>query len=131
MSDWREKAKARVKEPRFGLVYAIVNKLNGKAYVGKTTKPTANDRWISHYWGNGGDHGSLLNLEIKRWGSANFEVIELASAHSREQLDTMERVWVLLMNSIVPCGYNLTSGGAGDSVRGKTPWNKGKSFQKR
>jgi hypothetical protein len=49
---------------------------------------------------------------IRKYGPEGFALQILAHAPSQE-LDRMERIWIVLMNSLSPNGYNLTVGGDG------------------
>ena len=60
------------------LVYKITNKINGKIYIGETTR-TLEQRWKEHcLHAKNYEYGSLLHAAIRKYGENNFikEVIE-------------------------------------------------------
>jgi group I intron endonuclease len=48
---------------------------------------------------------------MRKYGVGAFSQQILAHTNSQKQLNEMETVWIFLMNSKVPNGYNLTDGG--------------------
>lgn len=54
-------------------IYQITNKINGKRYVGKTTKSSILDRWESHLKDCKKGHTKLYNA-IKKYGKENFNI---------------------------------------------------------
>ena len=88
-------------------IYIVTNKINGKIYVGQSTKsdPT--------YFGS----GVSINRAIAKYGKENFkkEVIELCTA---DKLNEREIYWISYYRSTEPhIGYNLTYGGdGGDTI---------------
>lgn len=104
----------------YGIVYKVTNTLNGKNYVGQTTK-TLDERFIQH-----SRTDSLIGNAIRKYGAENFlrEVLEVCD--SQEQLNECEIFWIAYFNSKVPNGYNLTDGGEGIAGRHHTPEAKAK-----
>lgn len=98
-----------------GFIYKITNKLDGKIYVGQTTQTLAR-RWQDHINGNG--HSRYLYNAIKRHGSVHFsmEQLEVFEANSktglRQLLNKAEPKHIEALSSMIPNGYNVTSGGA-------------------
>lgn len=66
-------------------VYAIVNKVNGKRYVGQSVN--VESRWISHRKGRSNAH---LQAAFHKYGLDNFEFI-LVKKCKRSQLDREEQ----------------------------------------
>lgn len=64
------------------IVYKITNLLNGKAYVGRTTK-TLNERMIGHLYNR---RHSLIDEDIQKFGIENFKVEVLAECKTFEEL---------------------------------------------
>ena len=91
----------------FGLIYKVKNIINGKEYVGKTTK-SLSVRWRKHCKTN---RPSYLTNAIAKYGKENFTVRIIDTANSKEELDAKERYWIAKSHSIRPFGYNLSSGG--------------------
>ena len=104
-----------------GQVYCILNKTNGKKYIGQATCFTGNNnnkwgtlgRWKSHIREaikNNEDHCVLLNNAIRKYGVDNFEVLTLIKCHLND-LNQYEINFIDKHNSLVPNGYNLKTGG--------------------
>jgi group I intron endonuclease len=97
----------------YGIVYLIRNRVNGKVYIGQTTK-TPQRRWQAHKYE--AKHGVTKHLHqaIRKYGETSFDVVTLHQAFSKEELDEMESCAILSNSSTDPaCGYNMTSGGEG------------------
>jgi group I intron endonuclease len=90
-------------------IYKIVNKINGKEYIGKTQK-TLEERWIRHLTDSRRTNTKLYNA-IRKYGSENFEmcVVEYTGSVTREYLNDRERYWI----NIIDPEYNMTKGGDG------------------
>jgi len=114
---------------KFGIIYLVKNKINGKVYVGITTKPNGfNGRYSA--CGNGAErilnsyeknigYGEYYNehlyAALKKYGIENFEVIEeFDTAYSKNELLEKERYWINYFKSDdYNYGYNCTNGGEG------------------
>lgn len=94
------------------VIYLITNTVNGKVYVGKTQK-NPHRRWRSHCKEAEYKSGYLLHRAIRKYGSASFTLQILAHTNTAKQLNDMEKVWICLLNSRAPNGYNATDGGEG------------------
>jgi group I intron endonuclease len=92
-----------------GLVYKITNKINGKCYIGKTTK-TVSYRWYFH--SNNFGHCIALQEAVKKYGKENFSVEEIAFYTNLEDLNNAEEYYIDFYNCLAPNGYNLTNGGS-------------------
>jgi group I intron endonuclease len=94
-------------------VYLVTNLIDGKLYVGKTEK-TVQERWDAHLANaRKRKHQEYLYRAIRKHGPENFHVQCLAEAQSTEELNQLERSWILVLNTIAPHGYNMTFGGDG------------------
>lgn len=92
------------------LIYKWTNKLNGKVYIGQTTK-TLSHRTRMHV--NTANVGSKMAIHsaIRKYGIEAF-IIETLSTHtSREELDKAEVACIKQFNCLAPKGYNLKLGG--------------------
>lgn len=102
-------------------IYKITNKINGKIYVGKTTKDNDN------YFGS----GILINKSIQKYGKENFDKIILEKCDSTEMLNKSEIKWIKELNSTDRnIGYNIAKGGEGGDTISNHP-NKKNIIQKR
>lgn len=98
-------------------IYQITNKINGKRYVGKTTKSSILDRWESHLKDCKKGHTKLYNA-IKKYGKENFniDVFEQTGNVSREKLNEREIYWI----EVLEPEYNMTKGGDGGWINDQT-----------
>lgn len=95
-------------------VYKHQNKLNGKCYVGITSK-TPEQRWGKNgrnYASVSKTHGCFYDAILK-YGWDNFTHEILCEGLSQEEACQMERKYIAEYNCKVPNGYNLTDGGEG------------------
>ena len=88
-----------------GVVYLIWNLVNGKRYVGQTTK-TVKERFYAHSYAD-----SVIGRAIKKYGKKNFRYGVIKSCTSREELNCREKYFVAVLKSKTPYGYNMTDGG--------------------
>ena len=93
-------------------IYKIINKINGKIYVGQSID--IEERWKQHEYKafniNSNAYNSAIHQAFRKYGVENFEyqVIELCSI---EELDTKEIYWIEKLNTLAPSGYNILPGG--------------------
>jgi group I intron endonuclease len=92
----------------FVLVYLIRNTINGKCYVGQTTRDLE-QRWYEHCL----LHGKCRALEnaIRKYGADAFEVSVVARVETQDALNVLEKVTCAALNTYAPHGYNLREGG--------------------
>lgn len=93
-------------EKKSGCVYCIENALNGKRYIGITTR-TIKERFAEHCKAK-----SYIGKAIRKYGVENFKLYELAVANSREELCDLEVYYIEKYNTFKN-GYNQTIGGDG------------------
>ena len=94
-------------------IYKVVNNINGKIYIGKTSRdiPT---RWREHC-SKAKNKDSYFHCALNYYGIDNFTIEELDTAKSEEELNSLEQYWISFYKSnIKDNGYNLTSGGDGN-----------------
>lgn len=92
------------------LIYKWTNKVNGKVYIGQTTKSLAH-RTRMHV--NSSNAGSILPLHnaIRKYGIDSFVVEQVCFASNREELNELEVHIIEAHSSLSPNGYNLKMGG--------------------
>ena len=90
----------------YGYVYCIENKVNGKKYIGITTR-TMNKRFEEHKKAN-----SYIGKAIRKYGVSNFSISELDIAKTHEELCQLEVFYIEKFKTFEN-GYNLTIGGDG------------------
>jgi group I intron endonuclease len=101
-----------------GVVYKISNSINGKIYIGQTTR-LLRIRFSEHCTR---DKGQLRNA-INKYGRENFHIEVLCECSSIDELNKKEEFFIESMNTLKPNGYNLLRGGRNkiplDSTRKK------------
>lgn len=126
------------------LIYRVVNKINGKSYIGKTEKSLAKRReW--HLASVRQNSKFAFHRALAKYGFESFEWQVIDTADSLSALNAKERQNIALYESFGPNGYNMTAGGEGqtgwipssetralwsDQRKGSVPWNKGNTDSK-
>lgn len=106
-------------------LYAHVNKINYKIYIGITSKKPKY-RWDN---GNGYVNCTYFYKAIKKYGWDNFEHIVLAKNISKEFALKLEKFYIKKCNSHnEKYGYNCTTGGDFPMIRPETSNKKRKSM---
>ena len=85
------------------LVYKITNKINGKIYVGQTTRMLDTRIKESTY------ADSPLGKDVRKYGITNFIIEILAVCSSVDQLNEFEKEYIEKLNCKIPNGYNQPS----------------------
>ena len=94
----------------YGLIYCIKNKESGKIYIGQTTG-TIQYRWSKHC--GTGKQCRILSAAISKYGKDSFEVFQIDSATSKQELDKKEIAHIAAFRSNDRgIGYNIAPGGA-------------------
>jgi group I intron endonuclease len=95
------------------MIYAIRNRINGKMYVGQTIYGL-DFRWRNHLAVAKRGSGYYLHAAIRKYGRESFEPFALADGFSTyDDLLAAERLWILVLGSAAPGGYNISAGGEG------------------
>lgn len=96
-------------------IYKVTNKINGKAYIGKTSKGLER-RMAEHL--KSASHGSqhVFHKAIRKYGSQSFEWFIVDIADSLDILNEKEIYWISYFNTKIPNGYNITDGGDGGPI---------------
>lgn len=88
-----------------GYIYFILNKVNGKTYVGhhKSCK----------LWNEGSYMGSgkRLKLAFKKYGKGNFEKFLIQYCETKDELDRQEIFWIAEYRKRGKAEYNVADGG--------------------
>jgi group I intron endonuclease len=97
-------------EPKpYGEIYVITCLLMGKLYVGQTIRG-AERRWKEHKSGSSRSN-HYINHALKLHGYENFTLKVIDTASTPDELNLKEQHWIKTLGSLVPNGYNLTTGG--------------------
>lgn len=103
----------------YGVVYCITNTVNGKKYIGQTTR-SLKARWSLHLTS---ESCSLLRRAIDKHGKENFTITAIEASASKAELDAAECRHIAALDTLNPAvGYNLKDGG--ESRRYSTPSRK-------
>mgnify|MGYP001609994631 CR=1 FL=1 len=94
------------------IVYKITNLFNKKAYIGITIRPFAS-RWYNHLYAAENGSSAIIHKAIRKYGASQFEVKTLYEATSEKELMTCEKGLIAAHGTMMPHGYNMTSGGEG------------------
>lgn len=90
----------------YGQVYLRWCTVSQKGYVGQTTQG------IEKRLYRGYRSSVAMGNAIRKYGDESFQTTILAEADSKEELDTLERAYITLFNTVSPNGYNLKGGGS-------------------
>lgn len=90
------------------LIYKHTNLVNGKIYIGQTSK-TMEERWKQHL---ASKTFTKFSKALRKYGPDNWnhEILEYNIA-TQELADEKEIYWIKKFNSFSNLGYNLTNGG--------------------
>lgn len=103
------------------IIYKATNKINGKFYIGMTTQ-SLNDRKSQHkYCSNKNNkRKTYFNKAIKKYGFDNFEWEIIDESITLEDLREKEIFHIDSTSAnVIGIGYNITSGGDGNSLFGE------------
>lgn len=92
-------------------IYKVTNTINGKSYIGITTKEHAVSRWSGHKWSAKTGSKYPLHRAIRKYGKSSFVFETLGKAQSKPQLKRLEIEHIKRFNTLVPSGYNISPGG--------------------
>jgi group I intron endonuclease len=97
-----------------GWIYLIMNKVNGKCYVGQTRQKKVETRWAYHRNSHISNNGYFSN-SIRKYGWDSFEPSVICEIPN-EELDAREILEISERNTLAPNGYNLDGGGGVNKV---------------
>lgn len=134
----KEKSKLNQTNKNNYSVYAHINKVNKKIYIGSTSRNTK-VRWQN---GKGYLNNKIFNNDIKKYGWDNFEHEIIASGLTKEEAENFEELLIRRLDATnEDVGYNIRYGGnttecpenikikisnskKGSRLRGKNPLSK-------
>ena len=97
-----------------GIIYKATNIVNGKVYIGLTTKSLNHRKTQHEKVARGSKNCHHFQRSITKYGSDNFIWEELDTAGTIPDLKQLEQDWVWMFHSDNPTyGYNKTKGGDG------------------
>ena len=82
-------------------IYLIVNRMNGKTYVGKTVSQNLYDYLSVKRWQvrHGRISGMPIIAAIRKYGWENFDVQTVAICETEAELNNLERLWIAILDS--------------------------------
>ena len=95
-----------------GCVYCATNTVNGKKYVGKTSK-SLRIRINDHMSQVNRLSNNLFHNAIRKYGKEKFRWVKLYESICNQELLDKEVEYIQNLMSLAPRGYNLTIGGEG------------------
>ena len=99
-------------EKRKFIIYKVINKVNGKIYVGQTCY-TLEVRKSHHIHDSKRKEPCYFHRAIRKYGAENFIWETVCLCLSKNEADTKESEFIKAFKAKVPIGYNLTDGGEG------------------
>jgi group I intron endonuclease len=102
------------------IIYKITCLINNRTYIGQTVNPLKT-RWWQHCHAKDGKKSMpYIDKAIRKYGSENFTIEQIAEASSLDELNELEGKFIKELNSLKPNGYNLDSGGKNKRVHEDT-----------
>lgn len=95
-----------------GCVYKATNRVNGRSYIGKTIG-TLRNRQYQHKCDAKNRPETYFHNAICRHGLEAFDWSVLYESDDPSKLSEIEMVFIALLNTKKPNGYNLSDGGEG------------------
>lgn len=108
------------------IIYRITNSINGKSYIGQTTK-TLEERWKQHL-ANYKKLNFYFYRAIRKYG-INCWKIEIIEEVEHSLLNDREQYWIAYYNTMKE-GYNMNTGGGQNSKHSPEVINKLKQIIK-
>lgn len=93
-------------------IYLITNSVNGKRYVGITTR-TPERRWLEHLDAAQRGRRYAMPSAIRKYGATAFQIETLEVCPDVATGLIREQFWIEALGTMVPLGYNTTAGGRG------------------
>lgn len=93
----------------YGVVYLMRNTVNGKLYVGQTTR-TIEERFKEH-----AQAPTYIGNSMRFHGVDKFTIEVIAECETQEELDACEIHYIAEYDCLAPKGYNCTTGGGNGS----------------
>ena len=87
------------------IIYKITNKINGKVYIGQTSR-TLNARWKQHIRNAKKGVKTKFYNALRKYGADNFTAEVICKAYSNEELNDLEIYYIHKYDSI-RIGYNM------------------------
>jgi group I intron endonuclease len=93
------------------VIYLAINKVNGKMYVGLTSK-SLEVRKSLHMSSSKNPDKNTFHCAIRKYGKENFEWLVLEECGDLETLNFREQCYIAELGTLAPYGYNISCGGS-------------------
>lgn len=128
-----EEAFERIPNPGYadGIIYLVTNTLTQSQYIGLTVQ-TLKRRWQYHVEQSKAGHiksEKSLHASIRKYGADKFTIREIDKGTTKKDLEAKERQWIKKLNTLVPNGYNISTGGVSGGSHKKTTTINGERFE--
>ena len=104
--------------------------MNGKVYVGQTVR-TLGERIKAHMARVNAGSEDILHKAIREFGKDAFDIELIETVDTLEALNVLERHYIRILNSRVPHGYNVDSGGKNHHKKDETRKKLSESLKRR
>jgi len=88
-------------------IYLITNKINGKQYIGKTTRKDPRPRWREHQKDSRKNSETIISRAIHKYGIDNFSFQVIETVNDPFLLADRESFYIRQYNTLTPNGYNI------------------------
>jgi group I intron endonuclease len=103
----------------YGVIYEAINTVNGKRYIGQTTKTMDQRRKCHIYDAINHLDFSPFHKALNKYGVDIFVWKEIDYANNRKELNDKEKFWIKFFDTYIGHGYNATPGGSNRPIRNK------------
>lgn len=93
------------------IIYLVTNTVNGKQYVGQTISTLAQRKKCHYSNAKNNVNNFVFYRAIRKYGKDSFTWKVVADCPNMETLNLAEKIYIYILNTIAPVGYNLMSGG--------------------
>lgn len=100
-------------------IYRITNKVDGRFYIGKTTKPVE-ERFKAHIK-NHKKQDTYLYRAMRKYGIEQFIIEQIESVSDKTELNEKEKYWISQLSP----NYNMTIGGDGGDTSASPKYKLG------
>lgn len=94
----------------YGIIYKVTNRINGKVYIGQTTKPLSIRKSGHLSKARNRVDNTYFHSAIRKHGEDNFIWKKIVVAMSQTELDELEKSMIVKYDSM-NSGYNIIEGG--------------------